>query len=73
MVSFDVFIVLLKRGESFIGSVSSAFASRCIQVWDVSVCMTALVLLGGEDARLDGVGQWWLDIPVWVSVLGVHV
>ena len=37
------------------------------------MCMTALVLLGGEDARLDGVGQWWLDIPVWVSVLGVHV
>ena len=32
-----------------------------------------LTILVGEDACLDGVSKGWSDVPVWLSVLCVHL
>jgi hypothetical protein len=51
----------------------NAFASGCVEVSSSGMCVAVFVVLGGEDACLNSVGKGWLDVPIWVSVLGVYV
>ena len=73
VVSFEVFIVLLEGGKSVVGGVPNTFSSGVVKIGKVCVGVGVLAILVGEDACLDNVEKRWLDVPVWVSVLCVHL
>jgi len=71
--SFEVHIILLEGGKSVVGGVPNTFPSGGVEIREMFVCVGVLSILVGEDACLDNVGEGWLDVPVWVYVLCIHM
>ena len=66
-------MVLLEGGKSVVGGLPNTISSGVVEIGEVFVGVCNLAILVGEDSCLDNVGKRWLDVPVRLFVLCIHL